>query len=54
MNDWTPWASDPVIDSLLVSAQEAIVTITGSSLVGLYLFGSLATATSIPMSATSI
>jgi predicted nucleotidyltransferase len=43
MNDWTPWASDPAIDSLLVSAQEAIVTVTASTLVGLYVFGSLAT-----------
>lgn len=43
MNDWTPRASDPAIDFLLVSVQEAIVSVTGSSLVGLYLFGSLAT-----------
>jgi Domain of unknown function (DUF4111)/Nucleotidyltransferase domain len=34
---------DPVVDSLLVSIRETIVTATGSSLVGLYLFGSLAT-----------
>jgi len=42
MNGWTPSISDPSIDSLLVSVREAIVTVTGSSLVGLYLFGSLA------------
>jgi Nucleotidyltransferase domain len=35
--------SDPVVDSSLVSIREAIVAATGSSLVGLYLFGSLAT-----------
>src|SRR6266542_4058770 len=42
MNRRTPPISDPAIDSLLVSVREAIVTVTGSSLVGLYLFGSLA------------
>jgi hypothetical protein len=43
MNGWSPSTSEPAIDSLLVSIREAIVTVTGSSLVGLYLFGSLAT-----------
>jgi predicted nucleotidyltransferase len=35
--------SEPAVDSLLVSIREAIAAVTGSSLVGLYLFGSLAT-----------
>jgi predicted nucleotidyltransferase len=35
--------SDPVVASLLLSIREAIVTATASSLVGLYLIGSLAT-----------
>jgi predicted nucleotidyltransferase len=43
MNGWNPSTSDPAVGSLLVSIREAIVTATGSSLVGLYLFGSLAT-----------
>jgi predicted nucleotidyltransferase len=43
MNGWTPSTSEPDVDSLLVSIRETIVTVTGSSLVGLYLFGSLAT-----------
>ncbi len=43
MNGWSPSTFDPAIDFLLVSIREAIVAVTGSSLVGLYLFGSLAT-----------
>ena len=43
MDSWNMSTSDPAVDSLLVSIREAIVTVTGSSLVGLYLFGSLAT-----------
>ncbi len=43
MNGWSPSTPEPAVDSLLVSIREAIVTVTGSSLVGLYLFGSLAT-----------
>src|SRR5437773_3331761 len=43
MNDWSPSTFDPAIGSLLVSIQEATVTVTGLSLAGLYLFGSLAT-----------
>src|SRR2546428_14119079 len=43
MNEWSPLTSDPAVDSLLASIREEIVTVTGSSLVGLYLFGSLAT-----------
>lgn len=42
MNDWSPSTSEPAVGSLLVSIREAIATVTGSSLVGLYLFGSLA------------
>lgn len=42
MNGRSPSTSDPAVDSLLASIREAIVTVTGSSLVGLYLFGSLA------------
>jgi predicted nucleotidyltransferase len=42
MTTWSASTSDPAIDFLLVSIREAIVTVTGSSLVGLYLFGSLA------------
>ena len=41
MNGRSPSTSDPAVDSLLASIREAIVTVTGSSLVGLYLFGSL-------------
>ncbi len=43
MSSWSPSTSDPAVDSLLVLIREAIVAITGSPLVGLYLFGSLAT-----------
>lgn len=43
MNGWSPSTPEPAVDSLLVSIREAIVAVTGSSLVGLYLFGSLAT-----------
>lgn len=43
MNGGSPSTFDTVVDSLLVSIREAIVTATDSSLVGLYLFGSLAT-----------
>jgi predicted nucleotidyltransferase len=42
MNGWSPSTSNPAIDSLLVSLREAIVAVTGPSLVGLYMFGSLA------------
>jgi hypothetical protein len=42
MNGRSPSTSEPAVDSLLVSVREAIVTVTGASLVGLYLFGSLA------------
>ena len=53
MNGWSPSTSELAVDSLVVSIPEAIVTVTGSSLVGLYLFGSLATGDSTPVSATS-
>jgi predicted nucleotidyltransferase len=43
MNTWRPPTSDPGVASVLGSIREALVTVTGSSLVGLYLFGSLAT-----------
>ena len=43
MNGWSPSTSDPAVASVLGSIREAIATVTGSSLVGLYLFGSLAT-----------
>ena len=43
MSGWSPLTSEPAVDSLLVSIREAIATVTGSSLVGLYLFGSLTT-----------
>jgi predicted nucleotidyltransferase len=43
MSGWSLSTSDPAVASLLGSIREAIVTATGSSLVGLYLFGSLAT-----------
>jgi hypothetical protein len=43
MNGPSPSTSEPAVDSLLVSIREAIVGVTGSSLVGLYLFGSLTT-----------
>jgi hypothetical protein len=43
MNGWSPSTSEAAVDALLVSIRQAIATITGSSLVGLYLFGSLAT-----------
>jgi len=42
MNGWSPSTSEPAVDALLASIGQAIVTVTGSSLVGLYLFGSLA------------
>jgi hypothetical protein len=42
MNGWSPSTSEPAVDSLLASIREAIVAVTGPSLVGLYLFGSLA------------
>jgi hypothetical protein len=41
MSGWSLSTSEPTVDPLLVSIREAIVTVTGSSLVGLYLFGSL-------------
>src|SRR5437773_2397594 len=40
MNSWSQ-SSDPGVDSLLFSIRQAIETVCGSSLVGLYLFGSL-------------
>ena len=43
MDSWTLATSHPAVESLLVSIREAIAEVTGSSLVGLYLFGSLAT-----------
>jgi hypothetical protein len=43
MNGRSPSTSEPTVARLLVSIREAIVAVTGSSLVGLYLFGSLAT-----------
>jgi hypothetical protein len=45
MNPVRPWPSacEPAVASLLGSIRAAIVTVTGSSLAGLYLFGSLAT-----------
>jgi predicted nucleotidyltransferase len=43
MNTCRLSTSDPEIASVLGSIREAIVTVAGSSLVGLYLFGSLAT-----------
>jgi predicted nucleotidyltransferase len=43
MSSRRPSTSDPAVASVLGSIREAIVTATGSSLVGLYLFGSLAT-----------
>jgi predicted nucleotidyltransferase len=43
MNTWRLPTSDPGVASVLGSIREAIATVTGSSLVGLYLFGSLAT-----------
>src|SRR5215216_4948894 len=43
MNGWSPSTSEAAVDALLGSIRQAIVTVTGSSLVGLYLFGSLAT-----------
>jgi len=44
MSGWSPSTFEPAVAALLSSAREAITTVTGSSLVGLYLFGSLATA----------
>ena len=43
MSGWNPSASDLPVSPLLESIREAIATVTGSSLVGLYLCGSLAT-----------
>lgn len=43
MNGWSPSTSEAAVDALLGSIRQTIVTVTGSSLVGLYLFGSLAT-----------
>jgi hypothetical protein len=43
MSTWKLPTSDPGVASVLGSIREAIVTVTGSSLVGPYLFGSLAT-----------
>jgi predicted nucleotidyltransferase len=42
MSDWRPSTSEPAVASVLGSIREAIVAATGSSLVGLYVFGSLA------------
>jgi hypothetical protein len=43
MNGRSPSTFGPTVDSLLVSIRDEIMTATGSSMVGLYLFGSLAT-----------
>src|SRR5215216_6150769 len=43
MNGWSPSTSEAAVDALLGSIRQTIVTVTGSSLVGLYLFGLLAT-----------
>jgi hypothetical protein len=43
MNGWSPSTAEPGVGSMLASIREAIVTVTGPSLVGVYLFGSLAT-----------
>jgi catechol 2,3-dioxygenase-like lactoylglutathione lyase family enzyme len=42
MNGWTPSTTEPAVASVVDSIREAIVAVTGPSLVGLYLFGSLA------------
>jgi Domain of unknown function (DUF4111) len=42
MNGGSPRPAEPAVDAVLVAIREAIVAVTGSSLVGLYLFGSLA------------
>ena len=43
MDGGSPQPPEPAVDAVLVAIREAIVAVTGSSLVGLYLFGSLAT-----------
>jgi Domain of unknown function (DUF4111) len=43
MNGGSPRPPEPAVEGVLVAIREAIVAVTGSSLVGLYLFGSLAT-----------
>jgi hypothetical protein len=43
MRTWRPPTSEPAVGPLLVSIHQAIATVTGPDLVGLYLFGSLAT-----------
>jgi hypothetical protein len=42
MNGGSPRPAEPAVDAVLVAIREAIVAVTGSSLVGLYLSGSLA------------
>jgi predicted nucleotidyltransferase len=42
MNGGSSRPPEPAVDAVLVAIREAIVAVTGSSLVGLYLFGSLA------------
>jgi hypothetical protein len=44
MNSWSPWTSEPDVAALLASIREAVAAVAGSSLVGLYLVGSLASA----------
>lgn len=43
MNGGSPQPPEPAVDAVVVAIREAIVAVTGSSLVGPYLFGSLAT-----------